>query len=1265
MATFAELNKYYLAYFGRPVDYAGSREWADKTTAQVEAAFAASNESKALYASSSKYDFVNNVYKNVIGRPAELAGLNYWVDQIDSGKITQAGAAIAILKDALLTADKTSVENKLIAGEDFFNAIDTTAEVLAYQGAAAAASARAFIAGVTATPATAEQVKAALAAVGDASAGATGQTFTLTAGVENVQGTAGNDTISGVADGVTSTTVGAGQPVTQTFGGLDVLNGGAGTDTLTLSNDVGTMTLATSVTVGSIENLVLRSAQKDITADVQAWTGLDSITVDQRGAADNVRITTKGNATSVTIAAGASAAAHDSDGAGTADAADSVITITDNGTAATTADKLATVSVTGAQGAVNITSDAMANLTLADSAALATVTNTTVGHTLNVTANKQSGAAGVADAAATTVNVTASGANSTAFAVTAGAATTINYAGDKNLVSTLGAQAAALKINSTGTGTLTIGTTLNDDVTFTGGAGKETITITNNNSKAIAMGAGDDKVNVSGTTLGANGTIDGGDGTDTIAMSSADAAALTALAPATTYEARISNFEKVGLAAVLTGAADSVNLSNLDDISYVVSAGTAAANVVQAAVKEIQTITVGGAADANGGILTVGGVAIEIGNNASAATVAATIAAQQTALKAANANIESVVQGAGANADKVIVTYVNTAGDVNNIAIAQNVSGVTLGAVATPTAGAASSAEVQTITVGSAAAQSGSFTVGGVTVPVLVADSANTVAAKITTALNAALPAGVASVVNTGAPSGTVTITYNASVGNVNNMAFTGADAIFGSANVPTIAETTAGGTGGTKEVQTFTVTGADADGGQLVIGGVKVAVAGAATADQVGAAIIAKQADILAANSNIESIGYNTVGSVVTVTYKVTAGNVADLVISSNDTVGVTPTVAQTTAGAVFNGTAAGALTLVDMANAGTLELTGNNNGAITVTMKDATGTADSLNIKLNGAANLVGAADIVGGTVNAAGVETINITTTDSSVDTPTVQNSTAATVLNLNATSATTITISGNHGVDFTGSNLAKVTTLDASGVAGNVNTTGMTAAQIIAANGVAGAVTFTAQVTDKAVTITTGNGNDLINASLVGTATGSTVGATITTGAGVDTVTGSKNADVINTGSERDTVNSSGGGDTITLGAGNDKYVLVNAAHSVLAKSDTITDFSANTYGFGTSGAANNQGANLGDATKVTGDVIDLSISALTTIDVQVVTSAADALTFLNNNSTNTSNIGVALDSTSGKLYIDLNDDGTADSVITLTGVTTITEAAFLI
>ncbi len=44
------------------------------------------------------------------------------------------------------------------------------------------------------------------------------------------------------------------------------------------------------------------------------------------------------------------------------------------------------------------------------------------------------------------------------------------------------------------------------------------------------------------------------------------------------------------------------------------------------------------------------------------------------------------------------------------------------------------------------------------------------------------------------------------------------------------------------------------------------------------------------------------------------------------------------------------------------------------------------------------------------------------------------------------------------------------------------------------------------------------------------------------------------------------------DTITLGDGNDAYVLLNAAHSVVAARDVITDFKANTVGQGVGGLA---------------------------------------------------------------------------------------------
>lgn len=164
-----------------------------------------------------------------------------------------------------------------------------------------------------------------------------------------------------------------------------------------------------------------------------------------------------------------------------------------------------------------------------------------------------------------------------------------------------------------------------------------------------------------------------------------------------------------------------------------------------------------------------------------------------------------------------------------------------------------------------------------------------------------------------------------------------------------------------------------------------------------------------------------------------------------------------------------------------------------------------------------------------------------------------------------------------------------------------------------------------------------------------------------------LTGSSNADTLVGGSKSDTINGGAGADTVTLGAGNDTYVLANITHSTLARMDVITDFSANTFGHGAGGAANNLGANLSDATKVTGDVINLrDAGLLTKITVGVYTNAADAQTFLQNNGeANNDTIGVALDSSSGQLYIDVDANGTIDSVIKLTGVTTLTSAAFLI
>lgn len=1144
MATQANLNlaqQLYVAYYGRPADPKGLTYWADqieaKSVENVVNAFGTSEEFDARFGDQTNEQLVNNLYNQMFGRNAELEGLNYYSEQLASGESTLAEIALDIANGAQ-NEDATALSNKVAVADAFTTDIDTTEEVLAYQGTDAAQAARDFLSTVdeTTDPA-AVNVEAELAELVNNNDQNPGQAFTLTTGVDTETGTANDDTFVGVSDGVVSGTVvgGVAIPATETFGGLDVINGGAGTDTLKLTNTTGTLALDTSVTVSNVENLELTSAQNDITADVQAWSGLESVTVDQKGNAEAIDIDTRGNVKSVNVMAGSTAVLTGGANEGVA--------IDDNGTAATTADALATVSVTGAKGAIGVTSDALADLTLVNSAVLATVTNTTANHTLNVTANNQSGAAGVVDANAATVNVAATGANSAAFDVDAAAATAINFSGDKNLTATLNAQAANLNITSATEGNLTIGTALDTDVTFTGGAGKETITLTNANTKATAMGAGDDVVNVSGTTLGANGTIDGGEGTDTLALSSADAAALTANA---TYEARIANFEQVSLGAVAANTDNTVNLANLDDISYVASAGTAAGGTNETAVINFADLSAGASitiagrtVTASSGDATAAQVATAFGSGASAGTL--TVSGTLNAWTAAAANGEDV-------------TFTSTTtGDVGNLT-------PTFAGVAAPTA------------------------------------------------------PSVATTNGTGSSDETADVTFtDLAIGQSVTVAGLTIAATGGPATATEVAAAVAGGTAGN-----LTVTGTTA---------------GWAAGGASGATVTYTSTT---ANTNVQNLDPSVAGTPA-------------------------PTVDSNTPA---DGTAGASLTVTNMANAGTFELTGAVGGAATVTMKDATGTADSLNIKLNGANNITNA-----GTLTVAGVETINLEATDSSADTTALNNPAAASTPNLVAADATTIVVSGNHGVDFTGSTLTNVTELDASGVVATGATSSATAAQIQTA----GAVTFSSAVTDKAVTVTTGNGADVISTASVndGTFVASGVTAsTISTGAGNDTITGSAGKDVIEAGEGRDTVNASAEADTITLGEGNDVYVLGAAANSTVAKADVITDFNANTYGQGTNNAADSQGADdsAGNLANFTGDTIDVTGllgAGVNSIDVFVASNASDAQTFLQNTGTGGALTGFALDSSSGKLYMDLDANGTADSVIELQGVTTIDEAAFVI
>jgi hypothetical protein len=86
-----QITRLYQGYFQRPADVSGYTYWrnqilAGKTTvAAVSQYFATNAEFASRYGALNNEQFVNQVYRNVLGRPADGAGLTYWLDQLANG----------------------------------------------------------------------------------------------------------------------------------------------------------------------------------------------------------------------------------------------------------------------------------------------------------------------------------------------------------------------------------------------------------------------------------------------------------------------------------------------------------------------------------------------------------------------------------------------------------------------------------------------------------------------------------------------------------------------------------------------------------------------------------------------------------------------------------------------------------------------------------------------------------------------------------------------------------------------------------------------------------------------------------------------------------------------------------------------------------------------------------------------------------------------------------------------------------------------------
>lgn len=720
---------------------------------------------------------------------------------------------------------------------------------------------------------------------------------------------------------------------------------------------------------------------------------------------------------------------------------------------------------------------------------------------------------------------------------------------------------------------------------------------------AFTGGAGDDSFVASNTTLTILDNLNGGAGTDTLAITDASATAFTLPVDTTT----ITGIENFTIAHTSDNAADSVtvDVSTLADARSVTVTNTGTAitgagtdGVAITTKANVTSVTVSGNAtnqDVGTATITDSGT-----NGASTTDKLATVTL--TGLTGAVALASEALTTLNLNAAGGLVTNTDTV-TTDTRALTINVNGGTNGGVTD--AGATSLAvniKADTTALGTvtaAAAKTASLTVDGKltagTVVVAAAETVNVAASAEITA--STVTAAAATALNLSG-AGDMTITQTAA-----------ADAVITSTGAGARTLTTAiaagqkyvGGAG--KDTVTFAATGTTAstlgDGDDTATFS---AVAGTGGSVDAGNGIdtvelTAANAVTLSANANFEDdianfekLSIGAIGATAT-SGTISLANLDDI----NSVV---------SAGAAANTAAPATTTISGFKTGGTFEQTAlfDTDNSVTLT-GSFTGASDTFNLRAkgtNGFANV--------GVLTLASVETVNITLDDS--------DTTAATTmfdLNVDATSATSVVVTGDAGITFANSSLTALRTLDASGVT---------------ASGAAGVVTFTANAFDS--TVIGGAGNDVL--------TGGAANDVLTGNDGTDALVGAAGADTISGGNGVDTITGGDGIDSITGGAGADIFILNQAATT---GRDVITDFAAGASGdvlkfdisdYGLAGGTEYVGAISGVAVDSSDEILVLTgagyasdEAAEDAIAARVTTDGLDVVAVYFNTTTNTAHV----------------------------------------
>jgi S-layer protein len=642
---------------------------------------------------------------------------------------------------------------------------------------------------------------------------------------------------------------------------------------------------------------------------------------------------------------------------------------------------------------------------------------------------------------------------------------------------------------------------------------------------AFTGGTGDDTFVATPTTLTILDNINGGAGTDVLAITDGSNTAYT-LPTSTTTITGIETLTLIHSADATTDnvAADVTGLSDLrsviiqntgtaisnggaDGVNLALSANVTAVTVTGgASTQDIDTVTISDAGT-NGASTTDKLATLTLTGLTGAAAISS------EALRTLNLN---AVAGVVVNTDTVDTDaralVVNYAGGTNGGLTDAGATTATVNVTgATAAAGTNTFVAATTLNLNvNAALTAGTFTTNNATtvnVVLAAAVTASTLGASTVTALNISGTAN-ATLTQTAATAGVIT---NSGSGNLTLLTDIAAGQKYiGGTGVDTVTfaatATTASTLGEGNDVATFSAV-AGTNGSVDAGNGIDTVV------------LTAANAVTLTANANFEDDIANF--------EKVSIGAYANLNTGAGNTISLANlddinTV--TSAGSIAQ-TQAEALIISGFANAGTFEQTAllgtNANQSLTGSFLGASDTFTLKATATNGFANA--------GALTLANVETVNIILDDS--------DTTAATTmydLNLDATSAVSISVSGDAGITFANSSYTVLRTLDASGVT---------------ATGTAGVVTFTANAFNS--TIIGGAGNDAL--------TGGAGDDSITGNAGVDALDGAAGADSINGGDGVDAITGGTGSDLLTGGAGADTFIFGTTGSVSGTDLDSITDF----------------------------------------------------------------------------------------------------------